>query len=193
VVPGVGVPPSGKTSPGQVAFVPEQKVALWVAVAGRQMKLLEANTSAGQFGELPVHCSDTSQLPAEARQVTELESRMFDGQTPELPVQNSSASQSPAEARQTVPVGRVAQVPLRVAPCAVEQASHAPALHAELQQTPSVQKPELHCEPSEHEAPFEASGGVPVMTVKLFGEEGRKSSAAVPTVTVAVPVVVAFK
>ena len=45
-----------------------------------------------------------------------------------------------------VPVSR-AQVPSTAAPAATEQASHAPALQAALQQTPSAQKPLSHSAP----------------------------------------------
>jgi hypothetical protein len=53
-----------------------------------------------------------------------------------------------------VPAARVAQVPFAPAPVAIEQASQPPALHATLQQYPSAQNPDEHCEAVTHTAPF---------------------------------------
>jgi hypothetical protein len=77
------------------------------------------------------------------------------GHAPLLPLQDSAGSHVECvEARHTVPAAKMRHVPFVVAPAATEHASHAPALHEELQQTPSVQKPLWHWEAVLHAAPF---------------------------------------
>src|SRR5437870_4254902 len=92
------------------------------------------------MGERPSQDSGRSQPPAGGRQTVPAEITASGGQAAEAPSQTSARSQAPLLGLQGRPARKMAQTPSTIAPARTEQASQAPP-QAELQQTPSAQKP----------------------------------------------------
>jgi hypothetical protein len=70
--------------------------------------------------------------------------KLSPGQTLLVPLQTSATSHGLTLGRHDAPTPRTVHMPFADAPRAVEQAWHAPALQASLQQTPSTQNPDPH-------------------------------------------------
>jgi hypothetical protein len=152
------VPDRLNTSTGQAADMPVQVSAMSQTPAeARQLVPDGLNTSAGQAADMPVQVSAMSQTPAEARQLVPEDLSTSAGQAVATPLHVSARSQLPADARHVVLAARGAHAPFVAAP--------APVLHAwqsvgslfpqaELQHTPSAQKPDKHCEPVAHATPI---------------------------------------
>src|SRR5207253_11105707 len=87
----------------------------------------ELFASIGQAADVPVHCSATSQMPAEPRQTVEDATKVLAGHAAEVPVQLSVTSHEPAAMRQAVEEdtneleGQVFEVPVQLS-----TASHEP-------------------------------------------------------------------
>ena len=131
--------------------------------AARHSVPAAASPSAGQAVLVPVHISATSQLPLAERQTVLLEAKASAGQAREVPSQLSGASHAPDEGRHVDPEAAALQVPTFPARL---HASHAPALQAVSQQTPSAQKPELHSVAAAQVVPL-ASRGWDTVTVAV--------------------------
>jgi len=144
-----------KVSVGQVALLPSQNSdGSHPPADARHTVPLPARTSVGHAADDPVQSSAVSQMPAEALQVVVFGRKLSAGQVAEAPVQFSAASHRPLDARQTVAAVfgvHVPTVPERL------QASQAPP-HAVLQQTPSMQLPEVHIASVEHATPLATFG-----------------------------------
>jgi hypothetical protein len=99
----------------------------------------------------PVHVDQA--VKVEVPQLTPASAKSLLGQVAEVPVHRSSRSQVLAALRQTRLAPMRVQTPSALAPCATLHESHSP-LQAVLQQTPSLQKFEVHSLAAAHVEPF---------------------------------------
>ena len=161
-----------KASVGHAADAPEHCSSTSQAeTAGRQLVAAATSVSAGHAGETPSQASATSHAPPEARHTVEAAATASSGQAVLTPSQTSATSHTSAAARHGVAFVTGAQTPSVPPVIAATHAwqSAAPSPHAVSQQTPSVQEPDTHSDPSTHDVPFDEH--VPVGVLQVHAKE----------------------
>jgi hypothetical protein len=134
------VPVATNPSTGHAAPIPVQLSAMsQSSTAALHTVPVATNPSAGHAALIPVQLSASSHAPAAARHVVPAAANTSTGHAAFMPSHNSGASHTPADVRHTVVVGARIHVPTEPGALHIWQSPADP--HAELQQTPSAQKP----------------------------------------------------
>jgi hypothetical protein len=142
-------------SVGQLLVLPSQLSATSHIPTEARHSVVAGNfESVGHVGEMPLHVSAASQVPAAARHTVVAGTNAFVGHVAAVPLHISGGSQDPAEGRHTVAAGSGTHVPIAPATLHAWQSEVTPPPQGVLQQTPSTQLPDVHCDGAVQDVPL---------------------------------------